>query len=330
MLRSAFFATVFSLISGIATAQCTGDSFLNRLTPDDRARVETAAATTPFGHGLTWQAARGDRTLTIIGTMHIPDPRLNDMFARIQPMLANADLLLVEASDVEETQMKSAFANDPSLFMITDGPSLIEQLDPATWDAVAQAARLRQMPPFMVSNFQPWYLTLTLSIPVCALPDLTSGKRGLDHLIMAAATENGTPIQALEPWDTLIKVMRLGSPQEQLDQLKLSLLAPELQSEMFVAMLDAYFTEQIAVLWETSRIAADYVPGLDPETATALFNESEQAILIDRNKSWIPTIESASKSNKNTIIAFGAAHLPGENGVLNLLQQNGWTVTPQP
>jgi uncharacterized protein YbaP (TraB family) len=46
-----------------------------------------------------------------------------------------------------------------------------------------------------------------------------------------------------------------------------------------------------------------------------------------RNKNWIPVIEDQIKLNK-TFIAVGAAHLPGENGVINLLQKKGYTLEP--
>jgi len=39
-------------------------------------------------------------------------------------------------------------------------------------------------------------------------------------------------------------------------------------------------------------------------------------------------IEDAATQHDNIFIAFGAAHLIGEDGVLNLLQNNGWVISP--
>ena len=52
----------------------------------------------------------------------------------------------------------------------------------------------------------------------------------------------------------------------------------------------------------------------------------EDAQLVDnRNADWL-TKMPALMAQKPTLFAVGAAHLPGEKGVLNLLRQAGYTV----
>jgi uncharacterized protein len=53
----------------------------------------------------------------------------------------------------------------------------------------------------------------------------------------------------------------------------------------------------------------------------------EAIFLVDRNRRWIPAIEREAKA-KSTFFAFGAGHLGGQNGVLELLRQKGYTVKP--
>jgi uncharacterized protein YbaP (TraB family) len=51
--------------------------------------------------------------------------------------------------------------------------------------------------------------------------------------------------------------------------------------------------------------------------------------LNKRNRNWIPVIENQIDI-ENTFIAVGAGHLPGENGILALLRNKGYTLTPIP
>ncbi len=51
----------------------------------------------------------------------------------------------------------------------------------------------------------------------------------------------------------------------------------------------------------------------------------EKSFLEDRNKDWIPKIGKMSKE-KSTFFAVGAGHLGGENGLLNLLKKEGYTI----
>lgn len=55
--------------------------------------------------------------------------------------------------------------------------------------------------------------------------------------------------------------------------------------------------------------------------------EENYKLLDFRNKLWIPRIEKQSKSG-TILYAVGAAHLGGENGVINLLKQRGFTLKP--
>ncbi|HEY4650707.1 MAG TPA: TraB/GumN family protein [Pontibacter sp.] len=53
----------------------------------------------------------------------------------------------------------------------------------------------------------------------------------------------------------------------------------------------------------------------------------EQAFLINRNKRWIPVMEREARIQP-TFFAVGAGHLTGENGLLQLLKKQGYTVEP--
>lgn len=51
------------------------------------------------------------------------------------------------------------------------------------------------------------------------------------------------------------------------------------------------------------------------------------AFIDNRNKNWIPIIESIMLKNAS-FIAVGAMHLPGQNGVIELLKKQGYVVEP--
>lgn len=53
----------------------------------------------------------------------------------------------------------------------------------------------------------------------------------------------------------------------------------------------------------------------------------EDVLLNKRNRNWIPAIKELAAQGA-TFIAFGAGHLPGEEGVVNLLKKEGYTVKP--
>jgi uncharacterized protein len=58
-----------------------------------------------------------------------------------------------------------------------------------------------------------------------------------------------------------------------------------------------------------------------------LYNKYMEVLLTNRNKNWMPKIESIIKEMP-TFFAVGAAHLAGNEGIIMLLKQKGYLVEP--
>ncbi|NRB01555.1 MAG: TraB/GumN family protein, partial [Rhodobacteraceae bacterium] len=180
ILLTLFFCLWFPSLAAL----CTGSSFMDRITEAERAQIAEAVAATPYATGLHWTATKDDKTLHLIGTMHIADPRLQSVFDRTAASVDASELLLVEATAESEAEMQAAFAANPDMIFITEGPTLPELLDEETWQTLSEAVSARMVPPFLAAKMRPWYLSLTLAIPPCVIPELTAGERGLDHMLM--------------------------------------------------------------------------------------------------------------------------------------------------
>jgi uncharacterized protein YbaP (TraB family) len=55
--------------------------------------------------------------------------------------------------------------------------------------------------------------------------------------------------------------------------------------------------------------------------------ELREVLLTERNRNWIPEIEKALTTDRDVMFLVGAAHLVGEDGVVDLLRDQGLTVT---
>lgn len=326
MFRTALFALA-TCIAAPAAALCTGQGYDDNLTPDQIIQLDQMITDMPYETGIAWEFTKDDKTLTLVGTVHIKDQRLNPLRDALSTRVAAADLLMVEVTPDEELEMTSAFAADPSLYLITDGPTLPDLLAPQAWADVSAAARDRQLPPFMVAQFQPWYLSLTLGIPPCAIAEIAAGERGLDHMLMEDAQAAGVPLAKLEEWETLIAVLADGSQAEQLEMLKLSIIPTDLMTQSIVTLLNDYFAQNTARLIAMSRITAASLTGLPEDEATALVDDMLGQLLVQRNLNWMPVIADAVAAHDNIVIAVGAAHLPGDDGMIALLADAGWTPT---
>jgi uncharacterized protein YbaP (TraB family) len=51
-----------------------------------------------------------------------------------------------------------------------------------------------------------------------------------------------------------------------------------------------------------------------------------QTIIVDRNRRWVRQIEKMIEQGESALIAVGAAHLVGKDGVIELLRARGYIV----
>lgn len=314
-------------LPNLATALCNGPSFWDSLTPAQRSELQTEAAQTRYGAGNYWELTRDGKTLHILGTMHLPDPRHATILATVRRDLLASDLLLVEATLDDQTEMQVYMSQNPDVISLTSGPTLPDLLDAPTWDAVRNAATARGLPGFMVAKMRPWFVSLNLAIPPCAMAAMVSGQVGLDNMLITTAQDAAIPVAPLEPWEDMFAILSSGTLDEQIDALKLALIPADAHDALIVTLVDFYFDEQSAISWHLTDYTRDLIPDLDDATFDAQMAQMEQLLLVERNRNWIPVIEQAATTHERIFIGFGAAHLFGEHGVLAMLETNGWTVT---
>ncbi len=320
-------AALFLLAQPVA-AECVGENLLDQMAPADRAALDARVAEVPYPTGNYWRATKDGQTVTMIGTYHLDDPRHDATRAIIAPAISAARTVLVEAGPDEEAQLMARLADEPSLMMITEGPTLLEQMDPADWDRLAAAMSERQIPAFMAAKFQPWYVTMMLSIPACDITAMADA-HGLDASVIESATAQNIPLRALEPYDTVFSIFGGMTNAQQIDMIITSLAMEDRAVDMSITLADAYFAEDSRIIWELLQQMSLTLPGYTPEKVQTEFAQMEESMMSARNRNWIPVIEGAAKDGP-VFAAFGALHLPGHDGVLALMERAGWTLERLP
>jgi uncharacterized protein YbaP (TraB family) len=247
---------------------------------------------------------------------------------RLAPLIVAAPVLLVEAGPEEERQLMDHMGRDPSIMLITEGPTLMELLPADLWDQLRQSLAARGIPGFMAAKFQPWYVMVLLSIPPCALDPMAEPK-GLDGMLIDTAAAAAVPVRALEPYDTIFSLFGALQGQDMVAMIEQSLALEPESTDFSITLADAYFDGENWLMWELMRHQSYRVPGYSREQVDADMKVLEDVLMTQRNIAWIPAIEAAAAEGP-AVAAFGALHLPGETGVLNLLAARGWTLAPLP
>lgn len=311
-----------------AFAACNGTDLRTNLSDEETAWLNAELAGLPYAEGNHWRATRDGRVLHLIGTMHLSDPRLDAPLARLRDVVLDADMLLLEMTAEDEAALQARLSSDPAMLLLPD-TTLPELLPEDVWEKMSAALASRGMPPFMAARFQPWYVSMLLAIPPCALgTDLTED--GLDGLIEGIATDAGIPRRALEDTETIFAAFADQPRDMQINMMLSSLVDPQVSEDLFATLLAAYFDEDTGEGWLVSELLAKRYSPIDPETSASVFGVIEQQLLVDRNRSWIPVLLDAVSEHDTVVAAFGAAHLVGPDGVLSLLAAEGFRLERLP
>lgn len=113
------------------------------------------------------------------------------------------------------------------------------------------------------------------------------------------------------------------------DQMKIFDDMPDsVQAQMLIRYADEFYEQKeefskMIALYKQQNLTAIY----DQTISSPDIAGSEDVLLFNRNKNWIPVIEDAMKEAK-VFFAVGAGHLAGEKGVISLLRAKGYSVTP--
>lgn len=329
----AVFAAI-TLTLPAAAQECTGRNLFDAMAPERLAKLRAATSAVPYHQGLFWQAEKGDMRATLIGTYHFADPRHATTMRHFGAEIDAAAVVLVEAGPQEEARLSEAMRDDPMLIVNADGPTLPQRLRPEEWRAVSTALEQRGLPPFIAAKLRPWYVAVMLSISPCMMRivEERGDTGGLDQMLTDRAEAAGVPIRALEPWDTVFSLFEDMTPAEEEDMIRTSMPAAEYADDYAVTLADAYFAGESWMIWEFGRFDAYDNSGLDRAGVDRQMQLAREMLIDQRNASWIAPIETAAADaaaqGKGIVVGFGALHLPGEQGVLRLLERAGWTVRP--
>jgi uncharacterized protein YbaP (TraB family) len=216
-------------------------------------------------------------------------------------------------------------ATNPNLLLLPD-QSLPELLPEEEWQRLSEALNARGLPPFMGARMRPWYVSMILSVPPCMAGQLAE-QNGMDAQLEKVAEAAGVETRALEPYDTAFGLFSEMPMEAQLAMIRSALAAPEINEDIFETLLTAYFNEYHAAGQAVLDLLTPRLTGMPREEYEHLFVAFNEALVSERNHAWIPVILDTMDAAEGPVVAaFGAAHLSGEDGVLRLLEAEGFSL----
>lgn len=270
------------------------------------------------GHGLTSPSY-------IVGTYHLASVSFVDSIPGIRQAMADTQQTYGEVV-MSEMFSADSLAIMQQAMMLPDGMTLDKLL---TVDEMSRLnAYMKSVLGMDLTNpllsqqmgsLTPQALSTTLSLlSYMKKSGQFDPQNSFDDYFQKEARANGKGVGGLETLAFQIETLYKGATMErQKEQLMCLVDNAAFMDEMAGSVISAFYAQNIDAIKATMDVKLHNSCDTSPE--------EENALIYNRNADWI-TKMPALMAQKPTLFAVGAAHLPGEKGVLNLLRKAGYTV----
>lgn len=262
-------------------------------------------------NSLLWMVTKENSkdTAFVFGTMHLIQKEYFFFPDLLKELITGSDKVVLEVGDEINNPLKAM-----ALLRLEEGKSLFDFFNEKQKDSIVDWAEsdlgmtesmftmtFGQMKPFAV-------------VSLASAEDMLTDSESYEQTIMKIQKDAGVPLEGLESLEEQMSIFDDLSDEDQATMVMEAIRGGEDAEKQLEDMLRLYRSQNIDSMYLMIHDEGDVIA------------DKENEFLSDRNTKWIPRMEKMMKGQR-VFFAVGAAHLGGEEGILELLRREGYTVT---
>ena len=272
---------------------------------------------------LLWKVSGNNlgRPSYIIGTYHFAPASMIDEIPGMQQAFEGCDIVLGEIDKEELTSTKAQMGMAQAMIAPLDS-TLDKLFTPEDYAIVEKVfdkyfgnmgVKLSQM-----KNLKPSAISVQMQAmqAVKYFPSFDPNDL-IDMAVQTRANEMGKPSGGLETIEEQTKLLFNAPLTEQAEDLLDACKKDDLFMVQSSALVEAYMAQDLAKVEEVMTN-----PEIGGDDAEAM-----DALIYERNRNWVEKLVKIMPE-RAALVCVGAGHLPGEQGLLQLLRDRGYTVEP--
>lgn len=247
-----------------------------------------------------------------MGSLHVMQSDAYPLDSVFNRAFTKTNLMVFE---VNFDQMRSQSQTLTRLGVSQDGTTLQETLPTDTYNKLQTITNRIGLPAARLQPMEPWLVSQVVTVRLLQQSGYNP-KLGIDmHFFEKAKQAEKTRI-ALETPKEQLKFFDNLSTEKQVKLLNHSLA----QTERTIQLAD-----KLATAWKQGDMATIKQIVLNPMQNE--FPALYQTLIVERNQNWMPEIEQILQEEaKRPLIVVGAAHLPGNQGLIQQLEEEGYSL----
>jgi uncharacterized protein YbaP (TraB family) len=267
-------------------------------------------------NALLWKVTgKGLKTPSyVFGTIHL----INEKDFLFTPVMEEAfRVSKAVAFEIKLDDMNN-LSSQMSMMMkafMDGGKTLRDLISKEDYELVQKHFSKIGLPLVMLERMKPMFLSALASGDISP-EKMSSGEIvSYEFKLMDKAKAQNKPISGLETMEFQMSLFDSIPYEAQAKMLVDGIKSSDANEDQFRKMVELYKNQDLEGM---QRMVTGDEEG---------FGKYEDILLAKRNQSWIPLMVTAMEK-QSTFFAVGAGHLPGEQGVISLLENQGYTLTP--
>lgn len=272
-----------------------------------------AFSTNLFAASTVYEVSKGKHKLYLAGTIHLLRNQDFPPPAEFDAAYQQAQKIYFE-TDIEKAKQPEFGQRFAQAMMLPNNNTLKDVLSASTWETLQRYAEKNQYPLSQTMMFNAAMVSILITINESK--KLGVGE-GVDAFYDKAGRADNKFIGELESGDDVITYMKKFA-QEDPNKIIDSILndVNEMPADL----------EKMIANWKIGDLDA-----LDKAFSEQMRKDTPivyQSLIVERNKKWLPQIESMLKTAEIEMVLVGSLHLAGSDGLIAQLKNAGYTVKP--
>lgn len=245
----------------------------------------------------------------LFGTMHILCATDAKLSTNLKKIIRDCSKIYFEIDMDNMAELMGAM----KYLRMNDGVKLSDLLTPQEYERVKDYFdKNKAILPFsMMNRFKPYFVSSLIGEKMMTCEK----KNGMEELIMRESKQYDKEIKGLETTEFQASIFDSIPYDKQAKDLLAYIDSIDSYRQVTVEMVDVYREQDLDRM---DSLIKKSDPGMESYM---------DLLLYDRNRRWVTLMPPIMKE-ASVLFAVGAGHLPGEQGVIKLLQKKGYTVKP--
>lgn len=302
---------------------CAGQDLLQKAkaeTPEKYAAFEQAAAKVPNAEGLLWRVSgKGAAPSYLFGTMHTVEDDVTALSAPVRAALDEVKSVAVELIDPKGEQAQAEMLAFVTTKGFDETGKGLDGLGEAQAAAVKRRLAETGLPEQVAPMLKPWFIGVTLQVSSCVLKQIATGRPTVDTVVETTAKQAGKTVVGLETITEQLAAVSSVSDDTARRMIRDAVATETASDDLQATTLALYRARRVG--WYFAMDKATFGHALDVSS----FAEFLETIVDRRNRLMLERSQALIDKG-GAMIAVGALHMPGENGLVELLRKAGYAV----